>query len=204
TDEFVVAYQYSEAYGYYLAAYIPTEQILGPVNTYRNLLWLLSFIALVIIVIYSYWIYRLIHRPLQSLVKAFRKVEQRQLSPIDLPNTNDEFRYLFERFNLMVGNLNELIHQVYEQQLRAQSSELKQLQSQINPHFLYNTYFILYRLAKMNDNESIAHFCQYLGEYFQFITRNASGDIPLEMEFNHSRTYAEIQNIRFKNRIQVE
>src|SRR5690606_13977204 len=97
----------------------------------------------------------------------------------------------------------ELIHQVYEQQLRAQSSELKQLQSQINPHFLYNTYFILYRLAKLNDNESIARFSHYLGDYFQYITRNASEDIPLEMEFKHAMTYAEIENIRFNNRIQV-
>lgn len=202
-DDYVIAYKYSELYGYYLVAYIPTHQILGPIDTYKKLLWILSFMAFVIIIAYSYWIYRMIHRPMQKLIKAFRKVEQRQLSGIDLPSSNDEFLYLFQRFNIMVGNLNELINQVYEQKLRAQSSELKQLQAQINPHFLYNTYFILYRLAKMNDNESVARFSQYLGEYFQYVTRTSSGEITLEMEFKHSRTYAEIQNIRFKNRIQV-
>ncbi|MBO9599869.1 MAG: histidine kinase, partial [Cohnella sp.] len=93
---------------------------------------------------------------------------------------------------------------VYEEQLRLQQAELKQLQAQINPHFLYNTYFILYRLAKLQDNESIAQFSQYLGEYFQYITRNGVDNVSLEMEFRHAQTYAQIQNIRFKNRIRVE
>lgn len=203
-QDYITAYQYSESFGHYLVAYMPTRQMLGPIDTYKTWLWLLSFIALIIIVAYSYWLYRLIHRPLQILVKAFRKVEQMQLTTIEEPKSHDEFLYLFQRFNMMVGNLNELIKQVYEQKLRTQSSELKQLQAQINPHFLYNTYFILYRLAKMNDNESIARFCQYLGEYFQYITRTSSDEITLELEFKHSRTYAEIQNIRFKNRIEVD
>ncbi len=203
-QDYVVAYQYSESFGHYLVAYMPTRQMLGPIDTYKTWLWLLSFIALIIIIAYSYWIYRLIHRPLQKLVRAFRKVEQMQLTTIEVPKSHDEFLYLFQRFNIMVGNLNELIKQVYEQKLRTQSSELKQLQAQINPHFLYNTYFILYRLAKMNDNESIARFCQYLGEYFQYITRTSSDEITLDLEFKHSRTYAEIQNIRFKDRIEVD
>lgn len=203
-QEYVMAYQYSGSFGHYLVAYMPTRQMLGPIDTYRSWLWLLSLIALIIIIAYSYWIYRLIHRPLQKLVKAFRRVEQMQLTTIEVPKSHDEFLYLFQRFNIMVGNLNVLIKQVYEQKLRTQSSELKQLQAQINPHFLYNTYFILYRLAKMNDNESIARFCQYLGEYFQYITRTSSDEITLELEFKHSRTYAEIQNIRFKNRIEVD
>jgi len=202
--EYVIAYKYSPTLDYYLISYIPLEQMLGAIDTYSNLLWVLSFISFFIIIAYSYWIYRLIHRPLQNLIKAFRRVEHGQLSPIVLPKTNDEFLYLFQRFNIMMENLNVLIQQVYEQRLRAQSSELKQLQAQINPHFLYNTYFILYRLAKLNDNESIAHFSQYLGEYFQYITRNATEEVSLESEIRHSKTYAEIQKIRFKGRIQVE
>lgn len=202
-EEFVIAYDYSNAHAYYLVAYIPTKEILGPIDTYRNLLWLLSFAALVILIVYSYGLYLWIHRPLQTMIKAFRRVEQNQLATIELPKSNDEFKYLFQRFNMMVNNLNTLIHQVYEQKLLAQSSELKQLQAQINPHFLYNTYFILYRLAKMEDNESVARFSQYLGDYFQYITRNASDEIPLDMEYMHAQTYVEIQNIRFRNRITV-
>jgi two-component system sensor histidine kinase YesM len=199
----VAAFHYSTLMNNYLIAFIPTDRMLGPIDTHRTLIIGFSAIALLIMTLYSYWIYKLIHKPLQNLVKAFRKVEQGHMSGAELPKQNDEFLYLFQRFNLMIENLNIMVHQVYEQKLSIQTAELKQLQSQINPHFLYNTYFILYRLAKLNDNESIARFSKYLGEYFQYITRNGVDEVPLELEFKHGMTYAEIQNIRFKNRVTV-
>lgn len=201
---YMLAYRHSSVIDADLVAFLPIESMLGPIDSLRQLLWVLSALAVIIIVSYSYWLYRLIHKPLQNLVRSFRKVEQGQLAAAKLPRSNDEFEYLFQRFNLMVENFDIMVQQVYEQRLRVQSAELKQLQAQINPHFLYNTYFILYRLAKLNDNESVARFSQYLGEYFQYITRNAADDAPIEMELRHARTYAEIQNIRFKDRIQVE
>lgn len=200
----MISYAYSPLLDLYLTAFIPIDEMLGPVDTLNNLLWILSFCSLIVIVAFSYWVYRQIHSPLRNLVKAFRKVENGLLAHVDLPRSNDEFLYLYQRFNTMIDKLNELIHQVYEQKLRVQSSELKQLQSQINPHFLFNTYFILYRLAKKKDHYSIERFVQYLGEYFQYITRNAADDITLEQEFQHSQTYAQIQNIRFQGRIVVE
>ncbi|SDW04956.1 sensor histidine kinase [Paenibacillus sp. CF384] len=204
-SSYFVAYKRSTTFGYYLIAYVPSAEMLGPIDKYRMLLWLLSFVSLVFIVGYSYWLYQLIRKPLHRMITGFRKVEAGMMEPIPLPKTRDEFLYLFQRFNMMTDNLKVLIHEVYEQKLRAQTSELKQLQSQINPHFLYNTYFILYRLAKMNDNDSVIQFSQHLGEYFQYITRNGSDDVPLDAEIKHSRTYVEIQNIRFaKSRIAVE
>ncbi|MFD0715405.1 sensor histidine kinase [Paenibacillus sp. GCM10027626] len=203
-ESYLVSYRYSPPLDSYLAAYIPSEQMLKPIDTYKNLLWLMSLASLAIVILYSNWIYRRIHMPIRTMVRAFRKVEQGQLEPIGSPRRNDEFRYLFNRFNLMTERLKMLIDEVYEQKIRSQSSELKQLQAQINPHFLYNTYFILYRLAQENDNDSIMLFSQYLGEYFRYITRSGSDEATLEQEVQHARTYTEIQNIRFMNRIAVD
>ncbi|WP_337098930.1 sensor histidine kinase [Paenibacillus sp. YIM B09110] len=204
-SSYFVAYKRSPTFGYYLIAYVPSAEMLGPIDKYRILLWLLSFVSLVFIVAYSYWLYQLIRKPLHRMITGFRKVEAGMMEPIPLPKSRDEFQYLFQRFNMMTNNLKVLIQEVYEQKLRAQTSELKQLQSQINPHFLYNTYFILYRLAKMHDNDSVIRFSQHLGEYFQYITRNGSDDVPLDAEIKHSRSYVEIQNIRFaKSRITVD
>ncbi|MCM3629147.1 histidine kinase [Paenibacillus glycanilyticus] len=204
-SSYLVAYKRSPTFGYYLVAYVPSVELLGPIYKYRILLWLLSFVSLVFIIAYSYWLYQLIRKPLHRMITGFRKVEAGMMEPIPLPKSRDEFQYLFQRFNMMTNNLKVLIQEVYEQKLRAQTSELKQLQSQINPHFLYNTYFILYRLAKMHDNDSVIRFSQHLGEYFQYITRNGSDDVPLEAEIKHSRSYVEIQSIRFaKSRITVD
>ncbi|MDG0813451.1 sensor histidine kinase [Cohnella rhizosphaerae] len=117
---------------------------------------------------------------------------------------NDEFGFLFQRFNGMMRNLNHLIDQVYKQQILAQQAELKQLQSQINPHFLYNTYFVLYNMAMTEDYDNVKLFTHQLGSYFKYITRNAAEDVPLHVEADHARTYCDIQSLRFYNRIVVE
>ncbi|WP_135546449.1 sensor histidine kinase [Paenibacillus cymbidii] len=203
-DSYLVAFRYLPSFGSFLSVYVPKQQVFGKLDTNRQLFWLLSAISLLVVVVYSYWIFRLIHRPLNVLVRSFRRVEDGQMEPVQAPRGHDEFYYLFNHFNAMVDKLKVLIHQVYEQKIRAQSSELKQLQSQINPHFLYNTYFILYRLAKVQDHDGVMRFSQHLGQYFQFITRSAADEVPLGEEIRHSRTYVEIQHIRFSNRIQVD
>jgi two-component system sensor histidine kinase YesM len=84
-----------------------------------------------------------------------------------------------------------------------QKAELKQLQSQINPHFLYNSFFILKRRIKTGDNESAMYFAEKMGNYFRFITRSASDEVPLKQEVEHAGIFAEIQGMRFSNRIKV-
>ena len=103
----------------------------------------------------------------------------------------------------MVKKSQRLAVQIYEQQLENDRSRYKQLQSQINPHFLYNSLFIIYRLAKMEDCDTIAYFSQKLGEYFRYVTRSGRDEVPLSEELVHVRSYVEIQTIRFANRIQV-
>lgn len=203
-SEMLLAYEYSTFFRAYLAVYTPSDSVLGHQKSFVWIYWALSVLSTLVIIVYSYWLYRLLHRPLILLIRSFRRMEEGQLTPIVLPRGRDEFYSLFTHFNRMTERLGKLIHQVYEQRLRAQTSELKQLQSQINPHFLYNTYFILYRLAKMNDIDKVTALSHHLGEYFQYITRNAAAEVPLQDEVNHSRTYVDIQNIRFAKRIAVE
>ena len=118
-------------------------------------------------------------------------------------NYKDEFKNIYKRFNTMVGNLNTLIEQVYKQKIHAQKAELKQLQSQINPHFLYNSFFILNSMSRTGDYENLEIFTMQLGEYFQFVTRSAAEEVPLFMEVDHARIYSEIQIMRFSNRIKM-
>jgi two-component system sensor histidine kinase YesM len=200
---YFVAYQFSESLNSYLTVYVRQDGLLGPIQLYQRLLWGLSAVSILIIFAYAYWLYRLIHRPLNRLIRSFRKVEEGQWTPMTLPKSGDEFTDLIRHFNSMVHRLSVLFREVVEQQTRAQHAELKQLQAQINPHFLYNTYFILYRKAKDEDLESVVRLCQYMGDYFQYITRNASDEVLLENEVGHAKTYADIQNMRFSNRIDV-
>src|SRR5690625_6408326 len=85
-----------------------------------------------------------------------------------------------------------------------QKAELKQLQSQINPHFLYNSFFILKSLAQTEDTERIEEFTHMLGEYFRFINRNENSLVDLKSEIKHTRRYTDSRKMRRSKRIQVE
>ncbi|MFC5407556.1 sensor histidine kinase [Cohnella soli] len=202
-QNYLVAFEQSKVLGTTLIMYERERTVLGPLRQYTVWFWMISALTFVVILIVSYSVYRLIHQPLKTLVRAFRKVEQGNLNIAFDYRGRDEFKYLYTQFNTMVQRLQQMIKEVSEQNFRVQHAELKQLQSQINPHFLYNSLFILYRLAKKSRDENQIRFTKYLSDYFQFMTRNSSDNVTLAEEVQHAKNYVEIQKIRFAHQIEV-
>lgn len=183
-----------------LVRFLPAKVLYTPLKGFYTWLWVFTITSVLLIVIYSYSTYRVIHRPLVRLVQSFRSVEQGDLSVRIQHQRKDEFGYLYQQFNEMVKNLATLIDQVYQQKLLMQRAELKQLQSQINPHFLYNSFFIINTMARLGD-DNLVEFSKLLSEYYQFITRNTSDLVSLQDETRHAFIYTEIQKIRFSRRL---
>lgn len=186
-----------------LTSSIPAEHIFGKIQHYRFFFPCYIFLAFAAFLLFFLSMRRLIHRPVHELAEAFHRVENGDYAQEISYRHRDEFSYLYQAFNRMSRHLEELIHQVYEQKLLAQRAELKQLQSQINPHFLYNSFFNIYRMAKDEDCENIAVFSQYLGSYYQYITRNAANETALAAEYQHALTYCYIQEMRFHNHLKL-
>jgi len=157
-----------------------------------------------IILFFSVSLYRWIHKPLVTVIRAFGKLQQGDLKVRIHRRKKDDFNDLYAYFNTTVEHLNSLIDQVYRQQILAQRAELKQLQAQINPHFLYNSFFMLHRMVKAEDKQQAVLFSKRLGEFFQFITRNGEDDILLSKETDHARIYADIQAMRFVSRLRID
>ena len=200
----VAVYATNEYLGLTLAQYIPESEVLSSIKEYQAWFWLYSIVSVAIILLFSLSLYSIIHKPLRNLVMAFKKVENGDFDiHIDYSH-RDEFRYLYRGFNGMVKNLGSLIDQVYKQKILMQNAQLKQLQAQINPHFLYNTFFILYSMAEAEDNASVMLFLKQLGGYFKYITRSGEDEVPLSREVEHARIYADIQQLRFSNRIRTK
>jgi len=200
---YYIVYERSELLSMTMALYMPEENVLGPLRSYRTLFRNLFGAALLAVVVFSYWIFRSIHSPIRRMVQAFRKVEKGDLSLNITHRNQDEFQYLYGQFNKMVSQLRQSVQDVYHSQIMAQQSELKQLQSQINPHFLYNTYYMVHRMARMHDIDNVERATQYLGDYFVYITRNSSNEATLGQEWNHTLAYLEIQQMRFQSRIEA-
>lgn len=200
---YLVSLQQSSGYDFSLGVYTPEDVIMRDFDKYNALFWILFALSIVVMGLFSYWIFKAIRNPVRNLLKAFRRVEQGQLAVRISQSSNDEFSDLSDQFNKMVTKLQSLIQEVYEQQIRSQQSELRQLQSQINPHFLYNSFFILHQLIEFEDLDNARKFVHYLGNYFQFITRDAKSELPLGQEMKHAEAYLNIQTMRFGSRIKV-
>jgi two-component system sensor histidine kinase YesM len=200
---YLLTYEKSSELDMSLLLYYPESQLLQPLTQYTVWMWLLSLFSITVIIGFSYWIFRNIHRPLRHLVRALRRVETGDLGvQVRHPN-KDEFNYVYQQFNAMVDRLGILIHEVYEGQIRNQRAELKQLQSQINPHFLYNSFYALYRLAKAEDLDKVVKITQHLSKYYHFLTRTGMDEVPLEVEMMHAKSYVEIQMVRFGDLVKV-
>ena len=183
--------------------YIPETQVYQGIWRYQRLFFIFSAVALVVVIVFSYSSYALIKKPMNRLVRSLRKVKTGDLSTRIEHNASDEFAYLYDSFNGMAEALQELFEMNYKQQLLTQRAELRQLQAQINPHFLHNSFFTLYRMAKDEDYENITVFLTYLSDYYRFITRNAQMDVKLLSEVTHAYNYARIQQVRFLRRIKM-
>lgn len=187
-----------------LVMYVDHNEITRPLRQYSFWFYALFVIAIVVLLLYSYSLNIMIHRPLSKLTKAFQMMETDNLNLVIESKTRDEFHYLFHSFNRMAFRLKRSIEENYEHKIAIQQSELKQLQSQINPHFLYNSFFNIYMMCKVGDSDGAAELSQKLGSYYQYITRNGSDEMPLYKEYQHALDYCEIQCIRFSNRIRYE
>lgn len=183
--------------------YIPESIVFDPLHEYRFWFLIFSVTAFFIIIIFSYFIFNTIHKPLTKLVKAFHLVEKGNFNVNIDYNDKSEFGYLFFRFNSLVDNLRILVDQVYMHKILMQKAQLKHLQSQINPHFLYNTFFILSTMVQTEQYDILTKFSRQLGEYFQYITRNYD-EVQLKKEVDHALIYSNIQASRFSNRLKID
>ncbi|OPA80493.1 two-component sensor histidine kinase [Paenibacillus selenitireducens] len=187
-----------------LVMYVNQNEITRPLSQFSTWFYCLFIIAIAVMLLYSYSVNIMIHRPLSKLVKAFHMIETDNLNLVIESRSRDEFHYLFHSFNRMAFRLKRSIEENYEQKIALQHSQLKQLQSQINPHFLYNSFFNIYMMCKVGDADSAAELSQKLGSYYQYITRSGSDEVPFYKEYRHALDYCEIQCIRFSNRIHYE
>lgn len=144
-----------------------------------------------------------VHRPLSNLISAFSRIGLGDLDVRITETANTEFSRLYKEFNHMAARLNTLIEQGCQQRILLQKAEMKQLQAQINPHFLYNSFFMLQRTIQNDDRQEAETIAEELGLYFRYVTRNTQDTAPLSQEYEHARIYCHIQQLRFAGRIAI-
>ena len=203
-EEYVTMGCYSALLNSSFVQLIPARQMNAVPNTLLKIMLLFLAAALLVMIILLLTLNRYVNRPVQALTAAFHTAGRGDLNIRVDPQGSREFNVLAEGFNRMISHLRELIDTNYRQTITLQRSQLKTLQAQINPHFLYNSFFFLRSMLENEETEIAAEFSGYLGKYFRYITK-AEGDLlPLEEEYDHAVTYLNIQLMRYGGTVRAD
>lgn len=170
---------------------------------YKGTLNFLAMILVCFVILFVIIFYFIIRKPIEHAKQTFARMENDELGVLMGKTWCIEFQEMYDRFDSMSKRIQYLIEQEYQLRLLNTKAQMKQLQYQINPHFLYNTYFALCGLIQDMDYENAEKMTGLMGKYLKYITVSGDDAAPLEDELDHASAYAQIQNLRFSNRISI-
>ena len=148
---------------------------------------------------------RLLSRPLQQLETAMEQFEQdADHFAFQAVRGTREVQNLSDSFGHMVGRIQQLMTTVREEEIVLRKTELKALQAQINPHFLYNTLDTINWMAQKYGADDISTMVRSLGNLFRAAVNSKEDLIPLKKELDVLKDYIRIQQIRFGDRLDFQ
>lgn len=177
---------------------IPVSHLTEESDFVRNLT-IFSFFAIVTLAIISSVLLAWgVAKPIQHLVKEMKKAEKGDFN-INLPEESDnEVGTLSKAFTKMLYEIEELIDEKYDMELKQKEAELYALQSQINPHFMYNTLENIAFMVEDGEQEVVVGMVTNLGRMLRYSLGNKDQMVPLQLELRHADDYLMIQKARFE------
>lgn len=183
---------------------IPEKLVTDKIKNTMNQLLLMMLIISLIAYLLAFSIAHFMTKRIQTLKNQMHKVQQGVLEPLMNTGGNDEIGELILDYNYMISKIKLLMEEQYQSGQRLKAAELKVLQAQINPHFLYNTLELINRLSKKNKVCEIDEVIHSLTKFYRTNLSKGEDFITLREELEHVSAYVSIQNMRFRNKIKFE
>lgn len=206
----LVSYSLSPKLGWSFFTAAPYEDLRVGIQQIRTAITWTIFISLVFAYLVGFYsISKSIVRPIHRLRSFMKEVEIGHLNGRVKVESNDEIGQLTTGFNNTVERLSNLLEEVYVSKLKEAEmiinkteTELKMLQSQINPHFLYNSLETIRGMALEEGRENIANISSSLGKLLRYNLRNSLPTVSLREEIKFCEMYLQIQMFRFEERFE--
>ncbi|MCI3920869.1 histidine kinase [Paenibacillus sp. TRM 82003] len=200
-EHYLVNIVLSNTTGWYLIDYMPLSDVMKPIQSSSRLFYFSVACLLLMSTLAAYLFYAQVQVPIRKLVTGFQRLKNGDYAIRVTPKGNSEFSFVFTRFNSMVEQIQELFEKVYLEKIHVREAKLKQLQSQINPHFFYNCFSYISSMAKLKNYQAVVAMAENLSKYYRYTTRQERDIVPLSEELDFVGSYLEIQKMRM-NRLQ--
>lgn len=170
----------------------------------RNVALVIFVFAVAAVFLIASFISQSIVKPIQALAKSMDEAVENHMEVSFEPKYDDEIAVLGRKFSAMMERISALMGKVKQAEEQKRVEELKALQAQINPHFLYNTLDMVYWMAKFDNNESIANLVTDLADFFRLSLNKGEDLTSVKREVEHVRKYLEIQKVRMDGKFDYE
>lgn len=203
TDHLMVASRFErQRWTTYL--YMPKKELSAEGSLLRHNLYLLATLMLIFLAIVSILLSTVITHPLKKLMRNILLVEKGQFDQVQEIRSRDEIGHLSTRFQRMSHELKRLVERIQQEEKDKATAEIRALQSQINPHFLYNTLGSVKWIASMQQANKIVEMTDALIEMLFYAARSEDALVTVRQELDNLRNYMIIQKVRYYNRIRLE
>lgn len=199
---FIIVYGDVSDIGWKIAFGVDREKLLAGLNYITLMLILVLCIVISFTLLFSRRLFSVITDNFKRLVDGMEGVKQGNLNIQVEVCQDDEVGVLIEEFNGTVRNLNVLMEEVEKKQLLLKQAEIKALQQQINPHFIFNILETIMGLASEGLGDKVITVCQGMSSMLRY-NISFQSKTKLENEIEQMKNYIQIMQIRFENRFDV-
>lgn len=169
----------------------------------QNLL-LITVIMLLVITLSFWLVSKGLTRPLEQMTETVQRIQDGDTHLRMTGLKHDEVGKLGRSFNNMLDQIESLIAREYESELLINRAEYQALQTQINPHFLYNTLDTMSSIAQIQNCPQVSALCQSLAGMFRYSLNMKEPLSTVAQEMVHLKNYIYVINVRMKNQIRFE
>ncbi|MFD0716897.1 sensor histidine kinase [Paenibacillus sp. GCM10027626] len=183
---------------------VPVHEVLAGVTALRNQLLLILLIIVLIAYVLAYLASKTGTKKIKHLIKRMKRVQSGDLNVIITRYGKDELGEVAENFNYMIVKLTSLMNEHVQLGIALRSADLRTLQAQINPHFLYNSLDLINCTAIEHKVPDIMIMVKALTKYYKLGLSKGMNIISLASELEHVKAYVQIMNMRYPDAIKLD
>ena len=188
--------------GLILGMLLPEGVYTAPIRATRRWLFVIAAVSLGLGTAFALYEQRSILLPIRRLTAAMESMRAGTLRQYVEPDRHDEIGVLCRQFNGMVERIRGLVDEVSLEHLKHEQVRFRLLQSQVNPHFLYNCLNLIYRMCRADDADGAAALSLSLGKYYRVVTTADHESITVAEEMDNARAYIQIHAMRYPQRLE--
>ena len=202
--KYMLNWEYSPQHDWYYITTLDVNVVTNSISAIFDFFFVMIIALLIVSLIITVVLMKSTTNPLNNLTNAMKEMKNKNFKIQLAVQHGDEFEVIYSGFNEMAQEIDTLVHTITEKNNLNTETNIRLLQSEINPHMLYNSLESLYSMAKINEQDEISNLVMALSKFFRISLSGGKRLVPFREAFELANQYIIVQNIRLNYKIKFE